>query len=230
MPTDVLALVVYGSVARDDNDRYSDTDVCVVHRDSAEPEDIMASIRETKALSTSDDSLLDLSLYGALAFQRMLESGSLFGWHLALEGKLLYDRGVVANLLSKITPYRRASADILDYLELFGDVDKSLRSNGPVPFDLALLFTIARNTAMVLCTLGGSPEFGRTTVFDTADRLFNNRFSFAESSYTGLLAWKLWYTRGQGTRPEAPSTQEMDAWLGHVRELLCFAERIASER
>lgn len=227
-PAEVLAIYAYGSLARGDRDEFSDADICVIHLGAADEQELRGSV-----LAACSDMRLDrtdLSLYDWPEFQRMLASGSLFGWHLALEGVALFDpQGLVARALRSVAPYRRAVEDLCDYQLILRDVGGSLRQHGSNPYDLALLFTIARNTAMVLSVSGGYPAFGRSSVFPAAEAAYRGRFSFCSAVYDELLAWKLWYTRAVGSRPATPTDVQVGRLTRHVERMLDFALEVAHD-
>ena len=218
----VATVILYGSRARGDYDRASGRDICLVF-DDIPFAPVELSPREE--LSSLVPEAANVTIYSRTEFATMVRNGSLFAWHLKLEGQIIFAQdSTIQSIFQEIGPYQRAPSDIQSYQGLTNDVADSLRRSRVVSiFDLAMLFTIARNTAMVLSFLGGRPAFGRTSVFDVSHALFGHRFAFRPDLYRRLLRWKLWYVRGLLPSEWIPSKDEAMVMLDHVRNLTDFA-------
>lgn len=130
----------------------------------------------------------------------------------------------MATALREVGPYQKAARDIHSYELLLDDIEGSLQEDGEVRvFDLGMLFTVARNTAMVLSFLGGRPAFGRTSVFDVASDIYQKRFAFSPPTYNRLLRWKLWYVRGYHQDEGIPGKIDAFEMFDHVQALVDFA-------
>ncbi len=85
----VAALVLYGSRARGDSDDRSDTDVAVFTyaQSMSDLQDLKRWV--TKSSMAPPDATF--AIYSTATADRMAERGSLFLWHVRLEGRVLYD-------------------------------------------------------------------------------------------------------------------------------------------
>jgi predicted nucleotidyltransferase len=219
---DFLGVILYGSQSRGDTDEYSDIDLCVVCPNM--PSNEVRQIGDRLANAWTPE-IPNISLYRADEFKAMVLNGSLFAWHLFLEAQILVDAdGYLARTLHEIGPYQRGLEDIQSYSLLLADVIGSAETHELVSsFDLSTLFTIARNTAMVLCFVAGAPRFGRCDVFEKAGELYRDKFEFKTDLYKVLEGWKLWYARGVPTPERIPSRGELHEITTHVGQLVRFA-------
>lgn len=218
----IRAIIAYGSQARGDFDAASDWDACVVFNGVTRSD---ANVLASNTLCSLGIKDCDISLYEYKEFLHMLNSGSLFGWHLSLEGRTLFCRDhTLQAALAFPAPYCRAREDIRDYDTLARDVKESILKNGVNEYDLALLFTVARNTAMVLSFVCGQPAFGRSSVF--ASMTASSGIVLDRSVWATLMSWKLWHVRGiecPGPLPEQGAALQM---LKAVENLLTEAELV----
>jgi predicted nucleotidyltransferase len=220
--SDLIGVILYGSRARGDADAISDTDVCIVTAETPLPliyqpsDDLLRRLIPEQA---------NLSKYTTTEFQKLVRNGSLFVWHLKLEGRISWSKdGWIESALEDVKPYMRASRDICGYQLLLKDIEESFSSSVVINiFDLAMLFTVARNTCMVLTFLGGQPAFGRTAVFEVARGLYGEQFNFQPEYYLRLASWKLWYARGHITEQDLPGLSEAMLMFDHVQMLTEFA-------
>ena len=220
----VTAVVLFGSAARQDADAHSDTDILVLCNCS----DLYAlgQIRNdviVPAIGRRDG----VCCYRDIDFRSMARKGSLFLWHLKLQGRVLISKtGTYESILETLRPYDNYEGDLKCYAELLADVTASLRRYGALnELDLSILFTIARNACILLCYHEGTPEFGRSNPYLTARRLFDNTFPLDDWVYPELCSWKLWYERG--VRPQSGIRMQLprDALVEQIRGLLEFTAR-----
>ncbi len=217
---EIKAIVLYGSHARGDSDNNSDLDICIFTREqSVVNETQLASI-----LTVPESSHLSLTTYSQNDLVAMLEYGSLFLWHLKLEGKIEYGEKYFASQLTKLKPFVRHNSEIAYHSEIFDDLiaatSKTYVTN---EFDLSLLFTIVRNTCMILAHKADNPAFGRQDCYHAAAKVFPD-LPLDEGTYLRLSRWKAVYERGSDIKEPLPSAEEMQPLLSHVQTLLKYAD------
>jgi len=215
----VLGAVVFGSWARGNSDAHSDFDVFILCEDLEF--DGLGRLRRQVA-DALNCHLSSVSAYCLSSAMAMAEDGSLFMWHLKLEGKIAFSREeVIENLFRRLRPYSNYRADFVYYRSLLRDVEESLeRFRNPNEFDLSLLFTICRNTCMLLSFLAGKPRFGRRSAFVVANETLASRFPVDSDTYETLLGWKLWYERGAVRPTEKPTLERIVLFADQVAMLI----------
>jgi len=215
----ILGAVLFGSCARGDSDEHSDVDMFVLCEDLpfAEISDIRYKVADALGIEESG-----ISVYPLSSALEMARGGSAFVWHLKLEGKIVFSRNQeIENLLNSFERYGRCVEDLKLYRSLLRDVEESFTCSGkPNGFDLALLFTICRNTCMRISFLLGKPRFGRKGPFEVAVSHFGRKFPLSKSVYENLLAWKLWYERGVGQPARGPTAEAFAEILMQVATLV----------
>lgn len=190
----ILAVVLFGSVARGDWDSVSDKDVFVMCEDGSNAEDLLR-LKDKCRKAFAD---ANISAYRVKDVRIMASIGSLFLWHLKLEGQVLLSRKrSFEREIEGLQPYAGYRGDLHTYRDILADIETSLKRNGDLTeCDLSLLFTLARNTCMLLCMKAGVPKFGRKDVYVSARQLFSNSLPLREEIYEYLFTWKMWYERG----------------------------------
>jgi len=224
---EILGLMLFGSAARRDADVYSDKDVFVLCAD-LDLETFLKLKQEVILPAAGED--CSVSSYRFSDFLTMAENGSLFLWHLKLQGKFVFSKNtVIEKVFSLLKQYDNYQQDLNYYGELLEDVIVSMRKRGMLSeFDLSLLFTIVRNTCMLLCYHEGIPKFGRSNSYLTAKKIFGKEFHLADWLYPKLCSWKLWYERG--IEPNVALNDTTDTTISasivaQVKNLLEFAKR-----
>ena len=158
MSADCDALWLYGSYARGQADDRSDCDVLAIS-------DIPIKKEKAVELSGLSEMPLTISQYSWVELDNMAAYGSLFLQHLRLEGKCLYEgpgfEGRLAELLSRLGPYRRACFDLKCYRDCIGDVYESLSQASSALYEVSVLATVIRHASILGCFLLGVPDFGR---------------------------------------------------------------------
>ena len=163
----VLAAWVCGSAARGDVDSSSDLDVTVVIGDDLSP-----SAFTGEPVVCTAAPLIDFSVYTLSGFKNLITPPSLFAWHLALEGQLIVGAdGEVVAMLEHLGPFVDHVEDLLTLRHLALECAESL-SLGPqsLVFDLGVLGTVVRNTALIVTHFDGRPDFSRSA----PERLVNH--------------------------------------------------------
>lgn len=218
----IIGVMLFGSSARGDSDEHSDKDIFVLCKNVE-----YAELLDTKRIvETSLQNSASACTYRLADAMKMASQGSLFMWHLKLQGKTVFSKGrAIERVLEAIVPYGGFQQDLELYGTLLDDVKTCYSRNGYLnEFDLSLLFTIVRNICIVLCYREGQPKFGRSNAYLAARRLFPKTLPLSANVYPMLCAHKLWYERGVKLNPDA-QTQVQEV-IDEVEELLEFAKRM----
>ena len=222
MKQNILSIILYGSYARNDQDATSDYDVCVLTESRRGYE---LDSNELKSLiEVPKNYQLKPVFYYASVVDLMIENGSLFLWHLKLEGKVLYGKGHFDKIIKNLKPFRCHHEEIMYHAMLFDDLIQSKEYiHQPNELDLSLLFTISRNTCMILSHKKGEPSFGRYNSYTTAKRLFPD-LSLKLDDYLFLSTWKIVYERGSNKEHILPRNEQFKTILYNIGKLLRYAE------
>lgn len=193
--------LLYGSQARGEADSLSDTDVAVV---SGAP--------------GADYSWSDIS--------RLRDYGSLFLWHLHLEGRVIdgdpEGRRAWATATSDIPTYSRTERDLAAFDVVLDDVAEALKvGDTNLTFEGDILARTVRHAAILVCYLTGAPVFSRYgSVATAAGRLgvpVPNELRF-EDLYDCVL------------RPETTIVDEpaLASWVRFGAQLVSQARQMSS--
>src|SRR5260370_33705574 len=93
--------------------------------------------------------------------------GSLFLWHVKLEGKVINDRHKwLSNLLQDLPTYgnEQASHDLETFARVLSDSSYALSNQlDTLEFEIATMFAVLRNVGIIHCFKNLAPCFGRTS-------------------------------------------------------------------
>ena len=158
----VEEIYLFGSVARGDEDEYSDIDILIVIDDCTEDEYI-----DWKNIFSNylDIPVSWISLYRHSKILRMYESGSYFLWHIKKEGKIIYSRSnEMPSLLLTLPRYNNTENDLEEYSEILSDIKCELNDEYIcVEYELAVLASLVRNTCIAISYLDERLDFGRNS-------------------------------------------------------------------
>ena len=225
-PATVVAMVLYGSHARGDADDASDTDVAVFsHATTARDLEIVK--RTLVALGGALESP-DFSVYSTATAGKMAEAGSLFLWHLRLEGRVLYEEaGWLEGLWQRLKPYSAGgAAEAVDVIEMVvSDIVIAL-SGAPTttPFEAATLFSMVRTLGMVIGQATGKPAFGRRSSVDRLRATLGSDFTLTPSELANLEGARLAYSGKAEARSCAGDVQQQ--YLGAALKVIRMIEPI----
>lgn len=220
----VSGVVLFGSQARGDNDQNSDRDICVFCPSVESSERPMLTVEFGEKYGATPDSV---SIFAEDVANQMASLGSLFLWHLKLEGKILEDpRGYVAVLFELLQPYTAYSRDLNIYENVLRDVSTS---ESPLnEADGHALFAVCRNACMLLSVWGGRPGFGRHSAFRCATELFPE-LPLDHDSYDALCVLHLAYARGVPVGCNCLFPEGEQALLNRITSLLQFCREKIGE-
>jgi predicted nucleotidyltransferase len=221
MDQNILSIILYGSHARKEHDAASDFDICVFTRERTSEELKIEDIAEV--VHSLQPANINLVTYPDSAVSAMLSHGSLFLWHLKLEGKVLYGEQYFTNKLRKLARFKTHYDDIKYHNELFNDLKRSWNFLSIVnELDLSLLFTIVRNTCMVLAHKQGRPTFGRLSSYHAAKEALPS-MPLTIDLYTYLSQWKILYERQSGKTIKLPTADAFMKILSDTENFLQYA-------
>src|SRR3546814_20282552 len=110
LPSNVVSIRLFGSMARGDYDDLSDVDVLVVKEDRSGkvPEEAVRA-----HLSPTICHPPPISWYGRKRLSTMFADGRLFAWHLFHQSKSLWGEEIIAELFVRTQLYRAVKANII---------------------------------------------------------------------------------------------------------------------
>jgi hypothetical protein len=191
---DLEALILFGSQARGDADSTSDIDVAAFGEATT-----MEGLACLKARATEHvNGDISLSMYSTGTAETMARSGSLFLWHLRLEGKVLAKRSEWLDCVFKIlAPYsdEKAERDLQTFLTVLRDTQESLdRGTTTLLFDMSNLFAVLRSLGMIASMLDGTPCFSRLGPIRQLKTFCKNHFPLSSDEVDLLHSAKLFYS------------------------------------
>ena len=193
----IKTLVLFGSTAKKQNDFSSDIDLCAIINDNLDESDI--SKNEILSVLDINDNLKDFenfSVYRESSLIKMLDYGSLFLWHLKLEGKILYGDDYFNKTFSKLKAFKNHLSEINYILTIFDEMDKSQNKIGFIDsFDISVYFTLIRNASIITCHKVGKPRFGRFDSYLLTKEILND-IPLKIEVFEEMMKIKLQYERG----------------------------------
>ena len=218
----INSIILYGSEARQESDKFSDKDILIIV-DRIESRVSISCELEKLNYNFEDN---EITIHDEIQLNKMLKKGSLFLWHIKLEGKILYDDKDFFNLkINQLEKFEDYKNEFLYYKGIFNDLEKSILDLSFQPkFDYALLFTLIRNSCMLISYKDGNPHFGRESAFMYCKEKIK-KFNFSKQKFKKLLAFKLKYERGS---PIIYPEIDMDSTILMAKKILEFGEKYCS--
>lgn len=170
----LIALILYGSLTRDDWATASDVDLAVIMRDDADPprmRRMIKSLWECRSAST-----ITPSTFTAATLTREAERRPTFAAHLVDEGIVIVETPAFAGLEKILIDAATADAPIIEkeLRERASELDRLIdlrRFNGEFVPMLARLYSLARSIVIARLLQEGVPEYSWRKIFNTlADR------------------------------------------------------------
>jgi predicted nucleotidyltransferase len=221
MNPNILSIILYGSRARKDHDKSSDLDICILTKEPQAEEIRHEDIEKVAAQLQAKR--ITPTCYPDSVVDSMLEYGSLFLWHMKIEGEVLYGEDYFTSKIKRLKIFDKHQDEIRYHSEIFHDLRKAWEILGIInELDLSLLFTISRNTCMVLSHYAGKPEFGRVSCFSSVKQLFPN-FPMILDDYLYLSSWKIIYERGLQSQQSLPNLKKYKGLITNIEKLLKYA-------
>src|SRR5699024_2733499 len=219
---ELIAIMLFGSKARSDSDIYSDTDIFILIEDNLNQTRKQKIINTVKLAINLND--VNVSIYTSKIFRKMAEDGSMFLWHLKIEGKYLYKKNNI-DIFNSLKDFNRYKKNYTLYNELFIDAKESILKNGINAYDLSMLFFVSRNVSLLTCFKLNNPKFGRYSVYQGVINHLNFE-PLKWEYYTFLAEWRLDYTRGINKDLEYPSDNNMKEIFNGIESLLNLSKHI----
>jgi Predicted nucleotidyltransferases len=220
----IQEIYLFGSVARGDYDEFSDIDFLFIVTDctQAEYNELKGSIAEELGVPAKWISLYELSKINA-----MFDEGSLFLWHIKLEGIKLFSRdGYLEEILLSLPMYSKAQQSLEDYKTILQDITDSLMYDVVIlDFEFALLASLVRNACIIFDYNNGVFAFGRFSAVQECNRILGKEF-IPLSEYQWLYEHRSSHNSYSNEYLEsADDISKMEFWLNKVNVLLKIAER-----
>lgn len=209
VPAEVEAVVLFGSRARGDWDQASDTDIGVFA--AAEQLEDLAMVKDACALACGSGGVgVSLSVYSVRTAERLAAHGSLFLWHVRLEGAVLFRRSswleqVLCN--DSLRPYDASCAwrDLETFQCVSREVQAALnQGHGTALFEAATLFAVLRGVGMIVGMRSGRPCFSRLEPIRQLQALMGAAFRLTDAEVSKLAEAKLVYSRRRSSSWHTP--------------------------
>lgn len=162
----LLAIYVFGSVARAQGDAQSDLDLLAIVADGCgkvDEEDVLAHIpAEMRQFEPS------VSWYGHARIGQMFRNGELFAWHLHREAVPIYDPQSVLSMLGPPAPYATGIDDVAFFEALLASIPLQLEAKpGNAVYELGLVYVCLRNIGMAASgAFATKPNFSRYSPYE----------------------------------------------------------------
>lgn len=162
----LLAIFVFGSVARAQGDAQSDLDLLAVVADGhgkVDERDVLAHIpQQMRSIDPS------ISWYGLARIREMFRNGDLFAWHLHHEALPLYDPESILLGLGEPAPYTSGSEDVAFFEALLCSIPSSLQAMpANAVYELGLVYVCLRNIGMAASgKFARKPNFSRYSPYE----------------------------------------------------------------
>jgi predicted nucleotidyltransferase len=189
----VQAIIEYGSYARGDQNSNSDYDLFILT--NGEVPDFLNPTWSKYISKEIGTERFDISIYDRGTFELMIKNGSLFLWHLKLEGNIIYSRSSPDRLFEYLDEFSGADEDLYLYRRLLKSAKESIRKNGINNYDLNMMSLISRNTLIILCYKMKKIQFSKQLVYETVQKYYGEKMSLSKDVYNLLQGYRFLYSR-----------------------------------
>lgn len=160
----------------------------------------------------------------------MARYGSLFLQHLRLEGipliiSLEGDRRL-EYILRTLCPYRHIDRDIRAFTNCIDDVGEGVEKGSTPAFEMSVIATVLRHSAVLASYLIGSPKFGRLEPFQFVAK----QWGFPDTvihEFERVYQFRL-YEDGRASLPFEPSESDVRLWVTRARNFLMLLKEEVS--
>ncbi|WP_416150822.1 nucleotidyltransferase domain-containing protein [Salipaludibacillus sp. HK11] len=219
------AVILFGSKARNDADNNSDVDIFILIDDNYSEVNKNNLIKKVSRII--DDKKTNVSLYSKEVFNKMLDDGSMFLWHLKLEGKYIFNRYNM-DIFKGLNDFQNYRKNLNLYKDLFAEAKESITTNMVNSYDLSMLFFLCRNLSLLTCFKIGRPNFGKYSAYN--ELIYYLGFEpIRWENYIILSKWRMNFTRGIGDNLMYPSVLETNKIISEIEVLFSFCEEILSK-
>jgi len=214
----VKDIYIFGSVARGEEDEYSDIDVLIIIEECTEEDYVNYKDEFSKLLEVPIEWI---SLYRKSKIIKMYNKGSYFLWHIKKEGIKLYSKtNEFQSLLNTLPQYSGIHDDLDEYTEILKDIENELREdNICINYELAVLSSLVRNTCIALAYLNNRFDFGRESVIITCIEIYKEQIQFTLNEYNELYKYRLFQT-GKLYIIKDGSLDSLKKWIVYEKKLL----------
>jgi len=217
----VVTTALFGSHARGDADALSDTDFAVFV-DAYSAEELRKIRAELEKEGPGSQTMI--SVYSTSTTEFMAQQGSLFLWHLKLEGRILTDKeDWLANLLNDLQPYDgvKAVRDLETFADVLQDCYKAVATRpDTLDFEMATVFSVLRNVGIIYCFRTGTPCFGRTAPINRLASELRGSFPFFPDQIVALERIRLRYLRDPWSESANISSAVARDWIESAISIL----------
>jgi hypothetical protein len=220
----IIGIIEFGSTARNDADQHSDKDIFAVVEDA--DADVLDELR---ALVATEYGTVPSSVacYSSSSFDQMIARGSLFTWHLRLEGRILSDPDdIFSEAFENLCRYAAFETDLARFKDIYTDTLEAFMYASTLDmFERHVLFVVARNVCMLLTARRNRPTFGRRTVIPAARQLYPElplSASVAETLEIGHLT----YVRNLHICERQMGVADPESIFREVGALVAFAAEV----
>lgn len=222
-PRDILGVVSFGSFARGNAGTHSDIDVCIF---SSRLKPSGAGEQQSYGF-VSEDPRIEVSTYDAVTANVMASEGSLFLWHLKLEGHIEFERDhYVTSLLDKLKPCQDLLQEFQIHQEVYSIVlDGRRRGENVNVFDVSALYLVVRNVSILLCAKMRKFKFGARDAFEQVYAQFGS-FGVSCGDFETLLKHHLLYKRGVPFVGNIAADADCDRLMLNVQQFLSAARSV----
>lgn len=222
--TNITEIYLFGSVARGDQDEFSDTDILIIIDDCNEYDFIYYKNKFANILNVPPSWI---SLYKFSKIKLMYNKGSYFLWHIKKEGiKLFSKTNKFTQLLDTLPSYKDALKDIKEYKEILNDIE--IEYNNPFTeyinytYELSVLSSLVRNICITLAYINNVFDFGRISVIITIKKIYKSSICFSLNEYNELYSYRLYQT-SRIKKIKQGTSNLLNKWIEIVHSLINLA-------